>query len=493
MVDNPANRLIFAPLTFPSGLTIKNRILRSSISGRFDNYDGSGTDARVNWEEKFARGGVGAVISSFVPVHTRGRILPNYAMINHDGTIPFWEKVGERVHNHGCKYILQLSHSGRQQDQGGVENVPFRNQSSTSRTEPFHGFLCKAMTRDDIDYVVRCFGDAAGRAEAAGLDGVETHSANGYLINQFLSSGINDRTDKYGGSVENRARFLIEIVRAIRKSTRPGFHLQCKISAVEYNNVIPWPVAGGLFHWPRAGNTLEDSVKICRMLQEEGVDAIHVSSGSLFPHPRNPAGDFPMDQATSWYDGLLSGGVHTFRNYLLFRYRVLRPIFRWIWFRKQGRKIEGLTAADAAVIRSEVRVPVMVTGGFQTASVIARTIADGQADAVTIARPLIANNGLVNLFAAGLDAAPKPCTYCNKCLLNDLENPLGCYELCRYDGDYVRMMEEVMSVFYPNHFGTTPPPHAGLVQANGSPIPVLADRRGACDCAKFTNPLPGSR
>ncbi len=122
----------------------------------------------------------------------------------------------------------------------------------------------------------------------------------------------------------------------------------------------------------------------------------------------------------------------------------------------------------------------MVTGGFQTASVIGRTIREGFADAVTIARPLIANNDLVHLFARGLDEAPRPCTYCNKCLLNDLENPLGCYELCRYDGDYVRMMENVMSVFYPNQFGAGPPPHAGLVKLNGSPIPVTVRGRELC-------------
>ena len=84
--------VIFSPLKFRT-LEVKNRIFRSSISGRFDNYDGSGNLARINWEEKFARGGVGAIITSFVPVHVRGRILPNYAMIDHDDKIPFWREV----------------------------------------------------------------------------------------------------------------------------------------------------------------------------------------------------------------------------------------------------------------------------------------------------------------------------------------------------------------------------------------------------------------
>jgi 2,4-dienoyl-CoA reductase (NADPH2) len=287
-LSNPANDVIFQKLPFRT-VTFKNRLMRSSISGRFDNYDGSGTHVRINWEEKFAAGGVGAIISSYVPVHMRGRILPQYAMIHHDGTIPFWQQLGERVHRHNCGYILQLSHSGRQQDVGGVENQPFKAQSSTSRTESVHGFLCQSMTREEIKYTVHCFADGAWRAREAGLDGVETHSANGYLINQFLSSGINDRKDEYGGSVQNRARFLVEIVRAIRERVGPDFHVQAKISATEYNNIMPFE---------KKGNVLEDSIGICKLVEEAGADAIHVSSGSTFPHPRNPAGDFPFDQAT---------------------------------------------------------------------------------------------------------------------------------------------------------------------------------------------------
>jgi len=106
---------IFQPLEFKN-LTVKNRVFRSNIAGRLDNYDGSGNHARINWEVKLARGGVGAIISSFVPVQIRGRIMPNYATIDRDERIPFWREVGEEVHKFDCKYILQLSHGGRQRD-----------------------------------------------------------------------------------------------------------------------------------------------------------------------------------------------------------------------------------------------------------------------------------------------------------------------------------------------------------------------------------------
>ena len=430
---------IFEPLQFRN-LEIKNRILRSNVSGRFDNYDGSGTPARIAWEEKFARGGVGAIVSSYAPVDVRGRILPNYATIDRDERIPFWRAVGEAVHRHDCTFIVQLSHSGRQQDVGGVENLGRKPLSSTSKTETFHGFECRAMTTEEVHETVQRFADAARRARDAGLDGVELHAANGYLITQFLSSAINDRTDEYGGSLENRARFLVEIITAIRREVGADFHLQAKISAVDHANAI--------FPWEKKGNTLKDSIVIAQLAERAGADALVVSSGSMFPHPRNPAGGLPVDVARETYDTMLSSGLYTFRNYLLARWGPLRPVFRFLWNRSvKNLDPEGANLPESRAIREAVSIPVLCTGGFQTASVIRTAITRGDCDAVTIARPLIANNDLVEIFASGRDRPERPCTYCNRCLVNVIENPLGCYEPARYDGDRDAMVREVMSVF----------------------------------------------
>ena len=202
------------------------------------------------------------------------------------------------------------------------------------------------MTETEIARTVDAFAQGARRARAAGLDGVELHAANGYLITQFLSSGINDRKDRYGGSLHNRARFLLDIIRAIRAEVGDDFHLQVKISAVEHNNVIPWE---------GKGNTLADSIEVCKWCETAGVDAIHVSMGSLFPHPLNPPGDFDFNTIAATYDTMIYGGVHTFRNYLLFRWHVLRPIFRWLWFRmKKHYPVEGVGADAARAIKAAV-------------------------------------------------------------------------------------------------------------------------------------------
>jgi 2,4-dienoyl-CoA reductase-like NADH-dependent reductase (Old Yellow Enzyme family) len=429
---------IFTPLPFRN-LTVKNRIFRSSISGRFDNEDGSLTQTRINWECKFAKGGTGAIISSYVPVLMEGRIIAGYATIHRDEYIPLWQKLGEAVHSFDdCKFIMQLSHSGRQMDVPGVHNYTRPALSSTSRRESLHGFLCRAMTTAEIHYTIDGFAKAAWRAREAGLDGVELHAANGYLFTQFLSSGINDRTDEYGGSLTNRARFLLDVIQAIRAKVGSKFHLQVKISALELNNVVPWE---------GKGNTLEESVQVAKWCEAAGADAMHISTGSLFPHPLNPPGDFPFETAAATYDTMISSGMSTLRNYFLFRYPLLRPIFRWLWFRmKRGRPVEGVGLDEARAIKAAVKIPVICAGGWQTASKIRDAIDTGGCDGVSIARSLIANPNLPRFWADGHDLPPAPCTYCNRCLVNAPKNPLGCYEPLRF-ANHQAMVDQIMTIY----------------------------------------------
>jgi 2,4-dienoyl-CoA reductase (NADPH2) len=275
---------------------------------------------------------------------------------------------------------------------------------------------------------------------------VELHGANGYLITQFLSSAINDRKDEYGGPLENRARFVLEVVRGIRARVGRDFHLQMKISAQEFDDALAL-----LGHGP-SGNTLAESVQVCKWLVEAGVDAIHVSTGSFFPHPRNPAGaDFPVEDLVKSYDTMISNGERTFANFLLFK--GAGPLARRRWNEAAGpaAEIEGKNLPDARAIKAAVDVPVICTGGFQTGSVIARALAAGDCDAVSIARPLIANNNLVEIFRSGQDRADKPCTYCNRCLVNVVENPLGCYDETRFPSREA-MIAQIMSVFDPPAF-----------------------------------------
>jgi 2,4-dienoyl-CoA reductase (NADPH2) len=429
---------VLSPLTLPN-LALRNRVFRSSISGRFDLEDGTPTGTRLNWEMLAAEGGVGAIITSYVPVLMSGRIIAGYATIHEDRLIEPWSRIARAVQDHGARMIMQLSHSGRQMDVPGVQNLHQSTLSATNRPESLHGFPTRAMTLGEIDHAVRAFAQGARRAREAGMDGVELHAANGYLFTQFLSSGINDRKDRYGGSLFNRARFLLDVIRAIRAEVGSSFHLQVKLSAIDLNNVIPTE---------RRGNTLDETIAVARWVEGAGADALHVSIGSLFPHPLNPPGAFAFNAVAATYDAMLSSGDYAFRNYLFFRYPTLRPVFAWLWDRmKRGRPVEGVSAAEALAIRRAVRLPVISTGGWQTRSVIDGHIAAGDFDAVSIARGLIANPDLVRHWQAGRDLPPRPCTHCNKCLMMVPKHPLGCYEPSRFGGDPERMIEAVMRIY----------------------------------------------
>jgi 2,4-dienoyl-CoA reductase-like NADH-dependent reductase (Old Yellow Enzyme family) len=429
---------IFEPLRL-GALTVKNRVLRSSVAGRFDNFDGSGTDVRINWDVSFARGGVGAIISSNAPIHERGHIVPGYAYLDSDERIPFWRELGKRVHEHDCKYIVQLVYAGRERILPGLRYDAALG--ATGDPEPINGFRCNAATSAEIGDIVGWFAQASRRVREAGLDGIELAGANGMLFTQFLSPAINTRRDDYGGSLENRARFALEVVRAIRAEVGYDFCLGFKISVDE--------APRELLPWLRRGNGVDYVVQVCAWLEKAGVDYFHVSAGTGFPHPRNPAGRFPAREVVRTYDQLLSSGPRAIRNYIVFKTWPFSAGFRW-WWERPGRRlgIEGINLPASRAVKLKVSAPVLCTGGFQTASVIAAAIERNDCDGVTIARPLVANPDLVHLFEQGHDSPPKPCTYCNKCLFNFIENPLGCYEESRFDSRE-EMVRQILSVYEP--------------------------------------------
>ena len=437
---------IFEPLTFRSGLTLRNRVLRSSMSGRFDHYDGSGSHVRLNWEERFAAGGVGGIVSSFVPVSVDGNHMPGYATLESDARVPFWRALARRLAPYDVPYIVQLNHCGRQRDLASISVGDVPSLGAGSRPDPLNGFPTRAMTTAEVEATVTRFAEAAARAREAGLHGVEIHGANGYLVNQFLSSAINDREDQYGGALEARARFLVEVLHAVRRLAGDDWHVQVKLNGVDR--------ADAVFPWLPRGNTVEEQAQVARWAVEAGADAIHVSAGASFPHPDNPPGGLAADELARTFDTLASEGQRTLVNYLLLRMNATRGVFRWVWERGRNPVVEGAHLEATGAIKAAVDVPVIATGGLQRASLIREALSSGACDAVAIARPLLATPDLVRHFAAGADLPPRPCTFCNRCVGMLLEHPLACYEPERF-ADAAEMQREALRVFertpWPTH------------------------------------------
>jgi 2,4-dienoyl-CoA reductase (NADPH2) len=428
----PAADVIFQPLEFRN-LTVRNRLFRGSITGLMDHFDGRGSDVRLRFEERHAQSGVGAIVSAHAPIHVRGQLGPSIAQIDRDERIPFWREVVRRAHAHDCRYVIQLVHAGRQREVARIVQYE-TGISSTDRPEPYRGSATERMSKEQIAAVVDDYAQAARRAREAGADGVEIHGANGFLITQFLSKAINDRTDEYGGPLENRARLALEIVRAVRREVGDDYHVQFKISAVERVREV--------YPWRREGNTIDDSVQVCRWLEDAGIDAVHVSTGTAFPHPRMPPGRFPVEEAKHEW------GRFSNRHWMgtLLFHSPVGALFRRYWDRNVKGREEGILLPDAAALKKALTVPVICSGGFQTASVIASAIDSGKCDGVSISRPLIANPDLVRLFEAGVDRPAKPCTYSNKCIGNFLIYPIGCYDESRY-ASREEMVREIMSLY----------------------------------------------
>jgi 2,4-dienoyl-CoA reductase-like NADH-dependent reductase (Old Yellow Enzyme family) len=250
---------------------------------------------------------------------------------------------------------------------------------------------------------------------------------------------------------------LLEVIQAIQDSVGREFPLIVKLTGRDLHRAFGILPTGD-------GNTLGDAIQIAEWCEQAGVHALHVSMGNAFPHPYNPAGPLPVDVVFRTYASMIHSGHHTWRNFLLFQNGLTRCALQWLWksgtpfYNAQGKpdpqKIEGFACSDAREIRQHVKIPVLITGGFQTAHGIAEALRSNACDAVTIARGLLANPTLPSALKDGWDGPlDPPCSYCNRCLGHVLENPLGCYDESRFTnrGGRAAMLREVFAYFDDYH------------------------------------------
>ncbi|MGC8960158.1 MAG: NADH:flavin oxidoreductase [Chloroflexia bacterium] len=364
-------------------LVLRNRLIKSATFEGMGDADGTPQPALGRFHRRIAQGGVGMNIVAFASVHPTGRSYANQCLIDRDELVPAWKDVADAVHQAGGLAALQLVHCGRTanpQVTGSEALAPSPVRDRYSLSVP------REIDEGEIAEMIEAFGQAAGRAKAAGFDAVQIHAAHGYLISQFLSPFTNRRRDAWGGDPERRRRFLLEVYRRVRREVGPDYPVLVKLNVQDH-------VRGGL--------TPEEALPAARALAEEGVDLLELSAGfsdSVFHITR---GDIPTDALVEGFSLVQRIAIKAFLSLMRDQVRLER---------------EAYNLPDALPIRQALpQVPMSLVGGMRSRAVMEEVLAQGF-DFVSLGRPLIRQPNLPRLLEQGqVDAAS--CISCNRCLL----------------------------------------------------------------------------
>ena len=298
--------MLFSPMKI-GNVEIKNRIVMAPMCMGFGQYNGCATETMMNYYEERAKGGVGLIFTEITRINDiTGASSFGQLGMSHDYQIPALKEMADRIHKHNCKVMVELHHPGRQNLGLMIGTVPICNIGSKLLGNMYTKILTGAvippgkvlqdkdivprtvapskcekskmsesvnreLSKKEIKKLICQFVEGAVRVQKAGCDGVELHASHGYLIQQFLSPNTNKRTDEYGGSLKNRMRFLLEIIDGIRKNCGKDFPIVVRLTVDEMYSKIGQD---------GKGYNLEEGLKMAKILNDKGIDAIDVSSAA---------------------------------------------------------------------------------------------------------------------------------------------------------------------------------------------------------------------
>ena len=326
--------MLFTPRTLGT-LSLPNRFVRSATAERMATAEGHPTPAQLDLYRQLVAGGVGLIVTGHMFVDPGGKCHPEMAGIHDDALIPDLAALVRGVHEAGGKVAVQINHGGMQCSRETVaETVAPSDIEADFLPQP-----ARALTEQEIGAIIDAYAQAARRAREAGFDAVQLHGAHGYLISQFLSPFTNRRVDEWGGSLENRMRFLREVCRAIRSEVGSDYPVFIKLGLVDAPDLEP-------------GLSLEEGVAVVAACREFGLDGVEISHGI--------------------------GGSKGFRH--LARSRGQE---REAHFRDWARAARAIPAISAPAF------PLMLVGGLRSFEVMEEVLASGDADFISLCRPLI--------------------------------------------------------------------------------------------------------
>ncbi len=343
-------------------LNVKNRFVRSATWEGMADEDGFCTSTLVELTGQLAEGEVGLIVSSHAFVSPEGQAGPWQLAVYDDRFVPGLTQMAEAAHEGGSVIVLQLAHAGMQ----AATPLTKTEALGPSDMADENGAIGREMTAAEIEQTADAFVTAAGRAKAAGFDGVQLHGAHGYLLSQFLSSYYNRREDEFGGSVENRARIVLDILGRIKSTLGNDFPVLIKMNSEDFIDV---------------GLSVEEMLQVAKMLEDAGIDGVELSGGTA--------------DGTSRFQPVRRGRLRTEEDEVFYR--------------------------EAAKRYKEcIGVPLILVGGIRSCSVVEKLVDDGVTDFVSLSRPLIREPGLVARWKSG-DTAKSECGSCNLCFKPILE------------------------------------------------------------------------
>ncbi|MDI6761014.1 MAG: NADH:flavin oxidoreductase [Candidatus Brocadiaceae bacterium] len=360
---------LFKPIRLGT-MEVPNRFVRSATNECLTEEGDYVTDRLADLYEALARGGVGLIITGYAYVRADGKSSTYQAAIYDDKFIPAYKRITERLRPYPTRIVLQIAHGGRQSIPSACNGSPI---APSPVPYPVTKLTPREMTEGEIWEIIRSFAQAARRAREAGFHGVQLHSAHGYLLSQFISPFTNRRQDKWGGSVENRARILLEVLEACRKEVGRGFPILIKLNSDDC-------LEGGL--------RVEEAVKIASLLEGAGIDGIEVSGGMGDSSPSTCRPDIKSPKEEAYF----SANARKIRLAL-----------------SRSPEHGGGSAEGEAL-----SVPVICVGGIRSREVMESIISTKKADMVSMSRPFIREPDLIEKLRKGLKDK-SDCISCNQC------------------------------------------------------------------------------